>query len=110
LRWRTKIEEFSPYLHYIQGEKNILADDLSRLHHLPTPAQLAKGKKLVEPVVVLDNEDKCDDEAFFLEQEFSELYDNTVWDCIHPVLLHHSISSVWVRQTLPSQVSLWVIS
>jgi hypothetical protein len=81
-RWRTKIEEFSPYLHYIQGEKNMLADNLSRLHCLPTPAQLAKGKKLVEPAVVSDNEDESDDEAFFLAQEFSGLYDNTVWDCI----------------------------
>jgi hypothetical protein len=82
LCWRTKIEEFSPYLHYIQGEKNILADNLSRLHRLPTPAQLAMGKKLIEPAEVLDNEDESDDEAFFLEQEFSGLYDNTVWDCI----------------------------
>ena len=82
LRWRTKIEEFSPFLHYIKGEKNILADNLSRMHRLPTPAQLAKGKKLVEPAVVSDNEEESDDEAFFLEQEFSGLYDNAVWDCI----------------------------
>jgi hypothetical protein len=81
LRWRTKIEEFPPYLHYIQGEKNILADYLSRLHRLPSPAQLAKGKKLIEPAVVSDNEDE-EDEAFFLEQEFSGLYDETIWDCI----------------------------
>jgi hypothetical protein len=59
-----------------------LADNLSRLHRLPTPAQLAKGKKLVDPAVVSDNKDESDDEAFFLEQEFSGLYDNTVWDCI----------------------------
>jgi hypothetical protein len=49
LRWRTKTEEFLPYLHYIKGEKNVLADNLSRLHRLPIPATLAKGKKLVEP-------------------------------------------------------------
>ena len=82
LRWRTKIEEFSPYLHYIiTGEKNILADNLSRLHRLPEPASLKKGKKLVEPAVVSDDEDS-DDEAFFLEQEFSGLYDETIWECI----------------------------
>ena len=52
------------------------------MHRLPTPAQLAKGKKLVEPAVVSDNEEESDDEAFFLEQEFSGLYDNAVWDCI----------------------------
>jgi hypothetical protein len=67
LRWRTKIEEFSPYLHYIKGEKNVLADNLSRLHRLPTPAMLAKGKKLVESAKVTDDEGTSDDEAFFLE-------------------------------------------
>ena len=32
LHWRTKIEEFSPMLHYIKGPHNILADNLSRLY------------------------------------------------------------------------------
>jgi hypothetical protein len=41
LHWRTKIEEFSPMLHYIKGPRNILADNLSRLHCLVTPAQIA---------------------------------------------------------------------
>jgi hypothetical protein len=39
LRWCTKIEEFSPYIHYIEGEKNILADQLSCLEILPTPTR-----------------------------------------------------------------------
>ncbi len=47
LRWHTKIEEFSPILHYIEGPRNILADNLSRLHRLVTLAQIAEGKKLV---------------------------------------------------------------
>jgi hypothetical protein len=38
LCWRTKIEEFSPVLHYIKGPRNILADNLSRLHCLDKPA------------------------------------------------------------------------
>jgi hypothetical protein len=38
LRWCTKIEEFSPTLHYIEGPRNILADNLSRLHCLVTLA------------------------------------------------------------------------
>jgi hypothetical protein len=80
LRWRTKIEEFSPYVWYIKGKKNILADNLSRLGRLDTPASLAEGKKLVEPAEVTDDEDE--DDVFFLEQEFSGLYDSTIWECI----------------------------
>lgn len=79
LRWQTKVEEFSPMLHYIEGPHNILADNLSRLHCLVTPAQIAEGKKLIEPAVVSDNED---DDGYFLDQEFSGLYDNDIWDCI----------------------------
>ena len=30
LHWRSYVEEYSPILHYIEGEKNILADNLSR--------------------------------------------------------------------------------
>jgi hypothetical protein len=44
LRWRTKIEEFSPILHYIMGPRNILANNLSRLYRLVTLAQIAEGK------------------------------------------------------------------
>jgi hypothetical protein len=44
LRWRTKIEEFLPMLHYTKGPGNILADNLSRLHCLVTPAQIAGGR------------------------------------------------------------------
>jgi hypothetical protein len=32
--------------------------------------------------VVSDNEEEADDEAYFLEQKFSGLYDQTIWDCI----------------------------
>ncbi len=38
LRWHTKIEAFSPMLHYLEGPRNILANYLSKLHHLVTPA------------------------------------------------------------------------
>jgi hypothetical protein len=40
LRWQNKIEEFSPWLNYIEDEKNILADNLSWLLCLPTPSQI----------------------------------------------------------------------
>jgi hypothetical protein len=83
LRWHTKIEEkieeFSPILYYIEGPRNILADNLSRLHCLVTPAQIAEGKKLVEPAeVYIEEEDK----AYFLDQEYSGLYNEDVWECI----------------------------
>jgi hypothetical protein len=79
LHWRTKIEEFLPMLHYIEGPRNILANNISRLHCLVTLAQIAEGKKLVEPVEVsIEEEDK----AYFLDQEYSGLYDENVWECI----------------------------
>ncbi len=78
LRWCTKIEKFSPILHYIEGPRNILADNLSRLHCLVTPAQIAEGKKLVEPVEVSNEEE---DKAYFLDQEYSGLYNENIWEC-----------------------------
>ena len=53
LCWRNKIKEFLPWLHYIEGKKNIHADKLSRFLHLPTLSQIAEGKKLIEPAIVL---------------------------------------------------------
>jgi hypothetical protein len=79
LRWCTKIEEFSPILHYIKGPCNILANNLSRLHCLVTPAQIAEGKKLVEPAEVSNEEE---DKAYFLDQAYSGLYNENVWECI----------------------------
>jgi hypothetical protein len=53
-------------LHYIKGPRNILANNLSRLHHLVTPAQIAKRKKLIEPAEVSIEKEY---EAYFLDQE-----------------------------------------
>jgi hypothetical protein len=75
LRWHTKVEEFSPML----GPRNILADNLSRLYCLVTPAQIAEGKKLVEPAV---GSNKEAGKVFFLDQEHSGLYNNELWECI----------------------------
>jgi hypothetical protein len=66
-------------LHYIEGPCNILANNLSRLHRLVTPAQIAEGKKLVEPAEVSIEEE---DEAYFLDQEYSGLYNENIWECI----------------------------
>jgi hypothetical protein len=79
LRWDTTIEEFSPILHYIKGPHNILADNLSRLHCLVTLAQIMEGKKLIEPTELSTEEE---DDAYFLDQEYSGLYDEDVWECI----------------------------
>jgi hypothetical protein len=62
-------------LHYIEGPRNILANILSRLHYLVTPAQIVEGKKLVEPAEVSNEEE---DEAYFLDQEYSGLYNENV--------------------------------
>jgi hypothetical protein len=79
LRWHTKIEEFSPMLHYIKGPCNILADNLLRLHCLVTPAQIAERKKLVEPAEAsIEEEDK----AYFLDQEYCGLNNEDIWQCI----------------------------
>ena len=79
LRWRNQVEEYSPILHYIEGPKNILADNLSRLHRLVTPAQLAEGKILVEPVT---DEEEDAEEAFFLDQEYSGVNDKDIQDSL----------------------------
>jgi hypothetical protein len=79
LRWHTKIEEFSPMLHYIKGPHNNLANNLSRFHHLVILAQIAEGKKLVEPAEVSIEEE---DDTYFLDQKYSGLYDENIWECI----------------------------
>jgi hypothetical protein len=66
-------------LHYIEGSRNILADNLSRLHRLVTPAQIADGKKLVEPTEVPIKEE---DKTYILDHEYSGLYNENVWECI----------------------------
>eukprot|EP00957_Ditylum_brightwellii_P025092 1899048-Ditylum_brightwellii.AAC.2 len=71
----NQIEEFS-VLHYIEGPKDILADNLPRLKRLITLVQLAKGKNLVDPACVNDEED--DNAAFFFEQACSGVYDEDI--------------------------------
>jgi hypothetical protein len=79
LCWHTKIEKCSPILHYIEGPCNILADNLSRLHRLNTPAQITEGKKLIEPAEVSNEEE---DKAYFLDQEYFGLYVDDVWNVL----------------------------
>ena len=66
-------------LHYVEGPCNILSNNLSRLHLLVTPAQIAEEKKIIEPVEVSNEEE---DKAYFFDQEYSGHYDDDVWKCI----------------------------
>ena len=77
LRWRNKVEEYSPILHYIEGPKNILADNLSRLRRLVTPAQLAEGKRMVEPIA---DEEEDNELAFLQELDYSGILDSDIQD------------------------------
>ncbi len=78
LRWYTKIEEFSPMLHYIKGPHNILADNLSSLHCLVTPAQITEEKKLVEPAEFLLR--KKTKHISWIKNTL--VYNEDVWECI----------------------------
>jgi hypothetical protein len=77
LRWHNKIEEFLPWLHYIEGPKNILADNLSQHLRLPTPAQIVEGKKLIEPAIISD--DKDDEDGFLMSCENSGCLDEGIY-------------------------------
>jgi hypothetical protein len=63
----------------VKGPFNILSHNYSRLHCLITLAQIAEGKKLVEPAEVSIEEE---DEVYFLDQEYSGCYDDKVGECI----------------------------
>jgi hypothetical protein len=66
-------------IHCIKDPCIILANNLSRLHCLVTPAQIVEGKKPIEPAEISNEEE---DEAYFLNQEYSGLYHEEVWECI----------------------------
>ena len=72
-----KIEQFSS-LNEI-GPPQYSSHNYSRLHPLITLAQIVEGKKLVEPAEVSIEKE---DEVYFLDQEYSGLYDDKVWECI----------------------------
>jgi hypothetical protein len=63
----------------VKGPRNILSHNYSRLHCLITLAQTAERKKLVEPA---EDSIEEEDEVYFLDQEYSGLYDDKVWECI----------------------------
>jgi hypothetical protein len=61
------------------GPPQYSSHNYSRLHCLVTLAQIAEGKKLVEPAEVPIKEEG---EVYFLDQEYSGLYDDNVRECI----------------------------
>jgi hypothetical protein len=79
-------------LHYIEGPCNILANNLSRLYCLVTPAQIAVGKKLVEPAEV-SNENK--DKAYLVKNTlaFMMMTSGNVLSVISTYLTPH----IWMR-------------
>jgi hypothetical protein len=72
----TKIEQFSSL--NVIGPLQYCSHNSLRLHCLVTPAQIAERKKPVEPVEVSKQEE--DYEVYFLDQEYSGLYDDKVWE------------------------------
>jgi hypothetical protein len=53
----------------MEGPQNILADNLSRLHHLPMPTQITEVSKHVERAIISD--DEGDEEAFLPDCKYS---------------------------------------
>ena len=49
MRWHLLVEEFGPKLVYVKGDKNIVADALSRLHMKPAPKSQSNESVLDEP-------------------------------------------------------------
>ncbi len=75
--WYMNIEQFSSL--NVIGPPQYSSYNYSRLHCLVTLAQIAEGKKLVEPTEVPIEEE---DEVYFLDQKYSGLYGDNVWECI----------------------------
>jgi len=94
LHWHNKVEEFSPTLHYIEGPRNILADNLSRLTRLITLAHIAEGKCLVKPTVVSDNKD----EMYFLTQEYFDYHED---DLIGVIECYLNLPEITVLTIIP---------
>jgi hypothetical protein len=76
--WCNKVEVYSPTLHYTEGPHDFLAENLSRLHRLVTPAQITEGKSPVEPAEVSND----DNDVYFLDQEYSCLNDDDIWEML----------------------------
>jgi hypothetical protein len=75
LRWRTKNQRVFTHATLHRGP---LQYSCQQLFKAPSPSHtIAEGKKLVEPAEVSIEEEN---EAYFLDQEYSGLYDENVWE------------------------------
>jgi hypothetical protein len=72
-------ENWTVFIPWCERCPQYSSPNYSRLHCLVILAQIAEGKKLVEPAEVSIEEE---DEVYFLDQEYSGLYDDKVWECI----------------------------
>ncbi len=86
----TELEYISPWLRYVEGETNILSDNLFHLLCLPDSAQIAVGKKLVKTAVVSDNEDK-DEEAYLMDHDWSGIYNIDILEALECYLNFYMI-------------------
>ncbi len=72
-------ENWTVFIPWRERSPQYSSNNYSRLHCLITLAQIAEGKKIVEPTEVSIEKE---DEVYFLDQEYSGLYDDKVWECI----------------------------
>ena len=49
LRWRSFMKDYSPKFSYIEGEKNVLSDSMSRCKRLVTEQEFVDAPNLVPP-------------------------------------------------------------
>ena len=72
LHWQSCVEEYPPMLHYIEGEKNILAGNLSCIHRLSTPKVDKTGRALADQAG-FEEIDEID--GYFLDQYYTGVSD-----------------------------------
>ena len=94
LGWRSYLEEYSPKINYIEGPKNILADNLLRLHRLPTADELASAPHLVPPS---DEEDIDELDNYFVNPEL---------EIAHSEYHYSGINDPKIYSTLETYVNL----
>jgi hypothetical protein len=94
MQWRLYIEEYSPDLQYIKGEKNVVADALSRLDMDEKPS-------LIEALIT---EEMCSDWYCYAKEE--QTFDS------HPLSFQHleksqnadkSLKKILLMENLPYQ-------